>query len=366
MDYAFSVKCSLFLTLLLLALPVSAQIQQPRLVSDVDLRKLGVQAPPAEWISRSTIEILFLSDSRLLLLNSPRFPLDNLTGMQLSSIDVANGAILRTVPLASNQWSDIRKWAQLQRVSNVEFAIAHFTGIMFCNADLECKQGPQLVGPFQVAPDGSHFVIGPPLPPRQNGKQWREYDQDLNQLGSYPEDPHAEMLAGNHGTFFASPSELRYYSTGQPSAITIGSDVSPVSLSLTNVGTDSVAYLTGKSHQLAVVSPAGIEPYRVDLHAFPKLAWDTHLVSSADGELFGAEWTANTKLQLLKPFACIDECPPPALQYFLVFSSADGKLVHSFEWDPRPWNLYVIPALSPDGTMAAMVQGASLKIYALR
>jgi hypothetical protein len=245
-----------------------------------------------------------------------------------------------------------------------EFAIANSTGMMFCRADLECKPGPRLVGPFQFAPDGNHFVIGPPLPARKNGERWRDYDRNLNQLGSYAEDSYSQMLASNQGTFFAAPSELRYYSAGQPSAINIRSDVSPVSLA--NVGFDSVAYLSGKSHQLAVVSSAGTEPYRVDLHAFPKLPWDTHLISSADGKLFGAEWTANTKLQMLKPFACIDECPIPALQYFLVFSSADGKLIHSFEWDPRPWNLYVIPALSPDGTMAAVVQGGSLKVYAFK
>ena len=77
------------------------------------------------------------------------------------------------------------------------------------------------------------------------------------------------------------------------------------------------------------------------------------------------EWTANTKLQLLEPLACIDECPTPAVQQFVVFSSVNGKMVHSFKWDPRPWNLYVKPALSPDGKFAALVQGASLNIYAL-
>jgi len=365
MDYAVTVKCSLFLVLLLAASHAASQTPQPKLVSQIDLLRFGLQAPPDGSVSGTEIEVLFLSENRLILLSSPRPFIADSYAKQLFSIDVATGSIVRSLTLVPNQWGDIRNWAQLQRVSNDEFALAHFTGITFCKANLESKQGPQLVGPFQFAPDGSHFVIGPPLPPRQTGKQWREYDQALNQLGSYPEDSHAQMLTGIHGTFFATPSQLRYYSTNHPSGITIRSDVSPVSLAL--VGLDSVAYLSNKSNQLEVVNSTGTELYRVDLHAITsKLPWNTHLISSASGKLFGAEWTANSKLQLLNPFACIDECPIAALQYFVVFSSADGKLVHSFEWDPRPWNLYVIPALSPDGTMAAVVQGGFLKVYAFK
>jgi hypothetical protein len=114
--------------------------------------------------------------------------------------------------------------------------------------------------------------------------------------------------------------------------------------------------------QPIVVDASGAERYRLNLHG---LSWNPHFASSADGERFGLEWTSNTRAQLLEPLACIDECPNPSVQQFMVFSTSNGRLLGQFKWDPRPTNLYVVPALSPSGKLAAMIQDHVLRIYSL-
>ena len=365
--YAVAVKCLLSFALLFVTSYVSAQGAQPRLVAEVNLESLGVAIPGASEVSRHAMELLFLSDSRIVMFDSiaPNYtndsPLTLAGDRRFISVDASRGAIVQTIALEPKEWGDARQWAQLQRISDDEFAIAHTTGMMFCNAGLECKQGAPLVGTFQFAPNGSHFVISSAT---QGDRRWADYSRELKPLGSYAEGAFSQILVANKGVFFVSPSQLRFYATAGASAVNLRSDASPASLAL--AGSDGVAYLRGNKHELAVVRSNGSEPYQVNLRSLPAMPWNTHLVSSADGRLFGAEWTANTKLQLINPFACIDECPVPGLQYFAVFSANDGKLVASFEWDPRPWNMYVVPALSPDGTLTALVQGSTLKIYALR
>ena len=49
----------------------------------------------------------------------------------------------------------------------------------------------------------------------------------------------------------------------------------------------------------------------------------------------------------------------------MVFDSDDGEMVQSFGWDPRPYNLYVLPGLSPSGRMAAFVMKDKLVVYLL-
>jgi hypothetical protein len=96
-----------------------------------------------------------------------------------------------------------------------------------------------------------------------------------------------------------------------------------------------------------------------------KLPWDASLVSSIQGQRFGLEWKSNTVMQLLDPLACIDECPPAGREHFAIFDSSDGRKLQDFEWDPRPFNLYVLPALSPSGKTAAFVRADKLVLYSL-
>ena len=363
MDYDLPMKRLLKFAIFLIALQVPAQTTQPRLVSHVDLRQLGLKVPAKGNVSGLNIEILFLSNSRLLLLDWRGllpFPFRN---SRLSSIEVSSGAVVRTMNLTGGGMQDFKSWGQLQRVSDVEFALAQSAGIMFCNAELECRQGPSVSGPFRFSQEGNRFIVAPNPPVIPNERTWLLFDRESRQLGSYSEDPEGHALVGSTGIFFVSSTGLRFYPADQSSAISLRPDASDVSIAL--VGVDGVAYLRSGSNQPAVVSSTGLEPYRIPPHVLPKIPWDAELISSAQGRLWGVEWTANSKLQLLDPLACVDECPAPAVQQFVVFSSADGKLVHSFKWDPRPWNLYVKPALSPDGKFAALVQGSSLNIYAL-
>lgn len=111
-----------------------------------------------------------------------------------------------------------------------------------------------------------------------------------------------------------------------------------------------------------VMDLSGRHLYQVEQGALP---WDARLVTSVQGERFGLEWKSNTVLQLLNPLACIDECPPSGRQHFVVFNSSDGKMLRDFEWDPRPFNLDVLPALSPSGKTAAFVRADKLAIYSL-
>jgi len=351
------------LAILLLAVQVSAQATQPRLVGQVDLRMLGVQIPAKGTVSGQKIEILFLRNSRLLLLDWRGYLTYRGGGSRLSVIEASSGAVLRTSYLTGGGMPDFRDWGQLQRISDVEFALAQSTGFMFCNAELECGRRQNVSGPVRFSQDGSRFIVGPRLPPGKDDKQWLLFDSESKQLASYSEDPQSQVLVGRTGTFFASSSGLRFYPAGQDSAIALRRDVSSVSIA--SVGVNTVAYMRRGSNQLAVVTSAGLEPFRVSRRTLPKVPWDAKLISSAQGDFLGVEYTANSRLQLLEPLACIDECPTPAIEQFVVLSSVDGRLIHSFKWDPRPWNLYVEPALSPDGKLAALVQGASLKIYAL-
>jgi hypothetical protein len=107
---------------------------------------------------------------------------------------------------------------------------------------------------------------------------------------------------------------------------------------------------------------SGHHLYEVERGALP---WDPILVSSDQGQRFGLEWKSNTALQLLNPLACLDECPPAGREQFAVFNSTDGRKLQDFKWDPRPYNLYAIPALSPSGKTAAFVRVDQLVIYSL-
>jgi hypothetical protein len=363
MNYDLSVRRLLKFAIFLIAAQVPAQETQPRLVSHVDLRYLGLKVPAKGNVSDLKIEILFLSNSRLLLLDwSGLLPFPG-GDSRLSAIEVSSGTVVRTMDLTGAGMKDFKSWGQVQRVSDVEFALAQSKGILFCNAELECRVGPRVSGPFRFSEESNRFIVAPDPPITTHERTWLLFDRESRQLGSYSEDPESQALVESSGVFFASAAGLHFYPTGQTSAISLRPDASSVSIAL--LGADSVAYLSRRLHRVAVVTSAGLEPYRLAPRALPKIPWDARLVSSAQGGSWGVEWTANSWVQLLDPLACIDECPAPAVQQFVVFSSANGKLVHPFKWDPRPWNLYVKPALSPDGHFAALVQGDSLNVYAL-
>jgi hypothetical protein len=131
------------------------------------------------------------------------------------------------------------------------------------------------------------------------------------------------------------------------------------------IDTGRAACLVPRAHakwSTTIMDSSGHDLYVVEQGVLP---WDTRLVTSIEGQRFGLEWESNTFLQLLVPLACIDECPPSGRQQFEVFNSIDGTKVRSFEWDPRPYNLYVLPALSPSGKTAAFVMKDKLEIRSL-
>ena len=237
----FSVKRLLKFAIFLIAVQVPAQTTQPRLVSHVDLRQLGLKVPAKGKEPELKIEILFLSNSRLLLLDWPGFSQFSPRNSRLSALEVSSGAVLRTMNPPFRGMDDFKRWGQLQRVSDGEFALTQSTGMMFCNAELECRQGPRVSGEFRLSRDGDRFIVCPHLLASGNETPWLLFDRESRQLGSYAENLQGQALVGNTGIFFASPSGLRFYPFGQSSAISLRPDASSESITL--VGVDSVAYL---------------------------------------------------------------------------------------------------------------------------
>jgi hypothetical protein len=324
----------LSLAVLLCQLTLLSTAQTP--ICAFDLRLFGMQVPQ--------IQLVFLSSSRLLIIFDD--------GRHIAVLDTTNGRLLKNKGFPNATGSIV------QRISDQEFAIAEPTGIAICNADLECRPGPTVNGRFSFSPDGKLFILGPALPP--SSTDWREMDLQGATLSRYMENPYNNAIPTSAGIFFGSAGGLRFYATGSntPKVLT-----KEPAANFGTVDDSDVLFLSGRHYQPTILSISGTEKYKLNLEELPGLPWDAAVVRSVEGQVFGLEWKANTTRQLLTPLACVDECPPPGIQSLAVYSSNEGKLIRKFSWDPRPWNLYVKPALSPDGKLAAVVEGTQLKVY---
>ena len=115
-----------------------------------------------------------------------------------------------------------------------------------------------------------------------------------------------------------------------------------------------------------VFDRTGRQVYTVEPHALPRSSpWTATFVGTIDGRRFGLDWESNTRLQLLMPLACIDECAPAGREDLVVFDSSSGKELRAFKWDPRRNSAFVFPALSPSGETVAFLRSNRLAIYAL-
>jgi len=163
-----------------------------------------------------------------------------------------------------------------------------------------------------------------------------------------------------HGLLFNLRMRDYFYAGGEksPDALYACRSYWPMGI----VNGQSILCLRPQHHEPIIVDYSGSERYHLKLHGLP---WNPHFVPSARGEKFGLEWSSNSWIQLLDPLACIDSCPTPTIEQFMVFSSSDGRLLAAFRWDPRPCNLYVVPALSPGGTRAAFVKNDRIVVYSL-
>jgi hypothetical protein len=128
------------------------------------------------------------------------------------------------------------------------------------------------------------------------------------------------------------------------------------------IDAEKAVCLTYRKASAMVIDLSGHRLYELKQRNVP---WDATLITSVHGRRFGLEWTSNTFWQLLEPLACLDECPTPGRSQFVIFNSSDGRKIRQFEWDPRPYNLYAAPALSPSGKTTAFVRRDSLEIYSL-
>jgi len=347
---------------LFLAIRGIAQTSTPKAVSEIDLRPLGMKVPGSGNVSNLGMEVVFLSDDRLLVLSfQDLFGLPK-TG-RLTVFDLGHGSVRSAREIDVNEWGmqnsfSIGERAAIQCIGENRFAIANRDGVQYCDDNLRCGPGPQVPGRFRFSPDGKRFVAGPRLPP--NGLRWAEFDQSGNTLATYDEDPYEEFLRSNSGAFFSRAEGTRYYADGQTKPLLLkGSKMADL---LGLVDDHGVLCLIGEKHKAVVVDVDGATRYQLDLEGLP---WNPDFVRSADGTKFGVEWKFNTKMQLLNPLACIDECPEAGGQRFVIYSGLTGKQLTSFEWDPRPNNLYVVPALSPTGRRAAFVNKDRLLVYAL-
>ena len=287
----------------LMAVPIWAQAGSAKLVGEFDLKPLGVKVPPPGNVSGTSIEILFLSDSSLVLLDSNNPP-DGRRDTRLALYEIGGGtarlkkmvsSVEGFVPISVTGPRPVRA---LEWIDSEHFAYWTYLDKArrwLCDANLNCNE------------DKEEMITGPI--------------------------PHAVNCDPNNLLGYANPQRA--------------------------------VCLTECAHakcSAVVNDPGGLRLYEVEHEA---MQWDTLMVKSVQGSLFGLTWESNTFFQLLKPFACIDDCPPGGRQQFAVFNSEDGRIQQSFKWDPRPYNLYVLPALSPSGKTAAFVKKDKLVVYLL-
>ena len=339
------------------------QSTPPRLVNEIDLRPLGLRVPPKNQIPWMGMEILFISEDHLVVFcyDSPP-PFSFPQSGRLLVYEVVSGRTLSERLLNRGEIgpgnSSFRAGPDysIQRVSEDEFAIGTPKGIQLCDASLRCKPGIQVSGRFHYSPDGRHVIIGPKLPSKRTS--WAIYDGAGTTTASFSEDAYQDFQISNSGVYFSSSSGARFYPMERNVPVQL-SDCGGANF-IGVIGDWRILCLMRKNP--IVGDELGRRIYRLNLN---KLPWDTELVASAGGSKFGLEWKSNTWKQLLNPLACIDECPETGRERFYVFSSENGKLLASFQWDPRPNNLYVLPALSPSAKLAAFVNKDRLMIYSL-
>jgi len=286
----------------LIAIPASAQAAAARPEAEIDLEPLGVNVPAQGSVSATAMELLFLSDSNLVVLTESDRP-GNALNARLILYEIGNGIVQQrktlslgegVMPIASNNAGP----KVLESIDSDHFVYWTYLGNAdqwLCNSALNCRDTKQ--GPAPIT---------------------------LPHAGDCPSDDLLGFIDTGRAVCLVPRAHAKW----------------------------SAIMMDSSGHHLHEIED-GVLP------------WDTRLVTSAEGQRFGLEWTSNTATQLLNPFACIDECPPPGRQQFVVFNSIDGTKGQSFEWDPRPYNLYVLPALSPSGKRAAFVMKDKLEIRSL-
>jgi hypothetical protein len=287
--------------ILFLSVQAVAQTGTAKEVAEIDLRPLGVTIPLRETPSATAIELLFVSDTYLVLLeeNNPLHEPSHLILYEIGKGAVRAEKTLKlseaVLPISS---SPVVSLKALERVDTGHFAYWTYLGKArrwLCDMDLDCREDKQ--GATPITP------------------------------------PHVENCG---------PGDLLGF-----------------------LDTEKAVCLVPRAHSsespAIAMDSSGHRLYEAERTALP---WDAKLVSSVKDQRFGLEWKSYTASQALS-LACIDDCPPAGRQYFVIFNTSDGKKLQRFEWDPRPYNLDVLPALSPSGKIAAFVKGGRLAIYSL-
>jgi hypothetical protein len=276
-----------------------AQTGSAELVTEIDLKQLGVKVPARGAVSKTALELLFLSDSDLAVLQENDRP-GKSKEAHLMLYELGKGIIQPKKAISPSEWvmpisHDVKAMELIDPEHFVYRTYLGEAGRWLCDADLNCKE-------VRVELESGAL-------------------------------PHAGECKSEDLLGFIDPQEA----------------VCLRNAARTKFSAD-------------VIDTKGHLIYEVERRALP---WNTKMVSSAQGQRFGLEWTSNTVLQLLDPLACIDECPPAGKQQFVILDSISGRIMQSFEWDPRPYNLYVLPALSPSGNTAAFVRKDKLVVYSL-
>jgi hypothetical protein len=291
-------------TVFLLSIQAVAQTGSARSAVEVDLKPLGAQVPRSGEVSRTSIEILFLSDNDLILLDENNSP-GGRRDAELVLCEIGSGIARPKKMITLDQWvlpisvTGPRSERVLEWIDAEHFAYWTYLSKArrwLCDSNLNCREDKE-------------ETVAVPLP-----------------------------HAGN-----CEPAGFLGYVNAREAACLVP-------------GTHA------RSSVVVTENPGGRRLYEVEHEALP---WDAQMVNSVKGSRFGLVWESNTFLQRLNPSACIDECPPAGRQEFAVFDSTDGRKLRNFEWDPRPYNLYVLPALSPSGKTAALVRADKLVIYPL-
>jgi hypothetical protein len=286
----------------LLSLPLCAQTGPARLAAAIDLKPLGVRAPEKGSVSTKAMELLFLSDRDLVLLEESDRPDKSANHLTLYEIREGNVRPKKTIDPGESVLPISPSGVQAEKV--LEWV------------------------------DSEHFVYW------TYRSKPRRYlcDTDLN-CAEDNEEPSLETVPPAR---ICRPTDFLGFIDAHRAVCLV--------------------VYRGTRSSAQVLDATGHPLYEVEQGALP---WDARMVSSVEDERFGLEWKSNTPLQLVNPLACIDDCPPAGKQQFVVFNSNDGKILQSFEWDPRPYNLYVLPGLSPSGRTAAFVRKDKLVIYSL-
>jgi hypothetical protein len=151
----------------LLSLSVYPQTGPARLVAEIDLKQLGVNVPAKGSVSTTSLELLFLSDNYLILLQENHRPdksMNRLTVYEIGegifrpkkTIDPGEGVL----PISPSGAPSVKVLERIDSEHFVYWAYRGKSARWLCDTDLNCKEDKEESALETVPPRG---FVGPPI-----------------------------------------------------------------------------------------------------------------------------------------------------------------------------------------------------------